>query len=350
MKKVIGTNLLILFIGLGILELIFGTWFDDHNYGYLTIPRDVTVVSDTADLYPGGGEVVFTRDAHGLRGEYGGDPSAIDLLVLGGSTTNELYVDDQDAWPRVLGDLLRERGIALTVANAGIDGQSTIGHAWNFDAWFPNIPGLAPRYVLSYIGINERRTGEIPDNIEMQHHSDSQRRLKQYIRNNSALANLFRIVSGTITAYREGLTHEKLERRPEDWRSVPKAEFDAQVCDPALQATFHQRLAALDRKIRAFGATPIYATQVRGDSYVAGDRVFGLKSTAALEKRHALACFNDATRGFCAATDGHCIDLAATHTLKVDDFYDAVHTTPVGSRKVAETMLEGLLPLLNREE
>ena len=44
----------------------------------------------------------------------------------------------------------------MDVVNAGIDGQSTIGHIWNFQDWFPKIENLKTKYFIFYIGLNER--------------------------------------------------------------------------------------------------------------------------------------------------------------------------------------------------
>ena len=44
----------------------------------------------------------------------------------------------------------------IDVVNAGIDGQSTHGHIWNFKFWFNKIPSLKTKYIIFYIGINEK--------------------------------------------------------------------------------------------------------------------------------------------------------------------------------------------------
>ena len=36
-----------------------------------------------------------------------------------------------------------------------IDGQSTIGHIWNFQNWLVNIKDLKPKAIIFYIGIND---------------------------------------------------------------------------------------------------------------------------------------------------------------------------------------------------
>ena len=43
-----------------------------------------------------------------------------------------------------------DNGKDVYVVNAGVDGQSTVGHIKNFDWWFPNIPDLKVKYFLFY--------------------------------------------------------------------------------------------------------------------------------------------------------------------------------------------------------
>ncbi|MEX2450971.1 MAG: hypothetical protein WD407_08970, partial [Rhodospirillales bacterium] len=74
------------------LEAIFGNWIFGPQYGFLNIPRNTTRHFDVSAVY-GGGRTQYTREKHGLRGDFR-NPADIDMLVIGGSTTNELYIDD----------------------------------------------------------------------------------------------------------------------------------------------------------------------------------------------------------------------------------------------------------------
>ena len=126
--KVLGVNLAVLAGGLLVAELVFGSWLFGDDYGHMNIPRDVHRTFDVTGLYAGGGTITYTRDEHGLRGPYG-DPSAIDLLAIGGSTTNQLYLDDAQTWLARLRDDLARAGTPRVIVNAAVDGQSTRGVA-----------------------------------------------------------------------------------------------------------------------------------------------------------------------------------------------------------------------------
>lgn len=346
MKRIIASNVLVFLTGLLVCELIFGSWFHQHNYGFLTLPRDVYIVSDVEGLYDGGGRATYSRDGHGLRGRYG-TPEEIDLLAMGGSTTNELYIDDCCTWSNLLGRLARQDRLELNVANAGVDGQSSVGHIWSFAAWFPNIPGLRPRFVLVYLGINERHARlELATNKGLPQYKDSARRIKQYLKNNSALFNLYKTVRGTIAAHRETLGHAVLDYASATWETMPLAEFHAKNCNKEKQEAYRTRLEVLVEKIRSLGARPILATQKRGDYHVQGDTVYGIEGTDALREAKELDCLNRSTLAFCVRSGIMCIDVANRADLRPDDFYDAIHTSPTGSAKVAQIIYEEIRPLL----
>lgn len=346
MKKVIFYNLLVAFVGILAIELFFGSWLNSYNYGYLTLPRNYQIISDTSDLYDEGGNVTYSRDENGFRGHYD-NPSEIDFLVLGGSTTNEMYVDDCCTWTNRLAELANKDGHDISVVNAAIDGQSVLGHVWNFDNWFPNIDNLSPKYVIAYFGINERKI--VPDlkATRTPEHKDFARQVKQYVRNNSAIYHLYKTVKGTVAAHRANLTHRKIDFASLPWESVSLESYQQRSCDGESQQNFKDRLDMLYTKITDLNATPIFATQRRGDSYIDGDKIYGLTESQALDKRHDLDCFNQITRAFCAEKSIKCVDASEVPFKKEEDFYDYVHTTPSGSQKIAAFFYENLQTEIN---
>jgi hypothetical protein len=152
--RVIAMNLAVLLAVALAGELVFGQWIAASPLGGLAVPRNVRVTISAASLYPGGGEFLYRRDAMGFRGP-GIDPARISILTIGGSTTNQLYLPDEATWQAVLERSLRQTGHHPAVANAGVDGQSTVGMIADLELWFPNVPHLKPRLVLAYVGIND---------------------------------------------------------------------------------------------------------------------------------------------------------------------------------------------------
>ena len=101
------------------------------------------------------GSDVYTRDRYGLRGNYGDDPANFEILVIGGSTTDEGFITDGETWVDVLGRRLTGAGVPRVTVNAGVSDHTTVGHLYSFDAWFPEIPGLKPRFFITLIGVND---------------------------------------------------------------------------------------------------------------------------------------------------------------------------------------------------
>ena len=72
----------------------------------------------------------FSTNARGLRGDEWSSGDSYRILAIGGSTTESLYLDDREAWPRLLQDRLNAArgGSEVWVGNAGKSGLSSRHH------------------------------------------------------------------------------------------------------------------------------------------------------------------------------------------------------------------------------
>lgn len=319
-------NLVVLLAAALVLEIAFGTWVFGPNFGYLNVPRNVALRHDLGRIAPGGGVAVYRKDRYGFRGAYA-DPADIDVLVIGGSTTNELYVGEGDTWVDVLRAAFAAEGRDIVMVNAGVDGHSTRAHIRSFDAWFRHVPGLRPAYVLAYVGINDVDLGS-QDQYDRLEDDGLWRGLRRQIANNSAIYNLFRAIRGYIRARELRVVHgERREFRETARRTFDPARWRAEV------VAYGVRLRELARRIAAFGGRPIFVTQLRGDAFDIGGRTI-VSFADAYAIREKLKLFNARTMAVCRAVGGICVDLAAELRPAPEDFYDRVHTRPSGSRKI----------------
>ncbi len=326
--SVIGWNILILAVGLLAIEAIFGGWFSASGFGTLHIPRNVELRHDVTDSGKNSFIAIYRRDQWGLRGAHE-SPGHIDVLAVGGSTTNELYVDDSQTWTAVLQQRFAAAGRTVVIANAGIDGHSTVGHLNSFELWFPHVPDLKPKFVLFYVGIND---------VQVEEHSRYDtitpktrwRRFQRYVSNKSALNSAFRTLRGMVRARSARLVYLK---NPPDIRPIEgKPVFDAASHDVRI-GKYAARLTALASKTREWGARPIFITQRRGDAFTIDGKNYAT-SLNALKDRLIQTLFNAATLRVCRDIREICIDLAGEIDLTAADFTDAVHTRPTGSRKI----------------
>ena len=128
-------NLFIFFVLVLLSELTFGYWFDKYNFGpYM---REFRLKSNPYTIEFEGNKYnyIYLRNYHGFRGEKI-KPSEIQAIIIGGSTTDERYKPAELTITGLLNTKLKEQNIDLKIINAGIEGQSTIGHRYNFTKWF----------------------------------------------------------------------------------------------------------------------------------------------------------------------------------------------------------------------
>jgi len=115
--KIVTVNILFIFIILLIYELIYGNWFNSKNYGNLFLPLNKSLIIEKLP-YQSNRPILYTTDKNGFRAnKY--DLNSIDILVVGGSTTEEKLIDDNYIWTKIL-----EKKINLKILNAGIGGQT----------------------------------------------------------------------------------------------------------------------------------------------------------------------------------------------------------------------------------
>jgi hypothetical protein len=125
--------LALLFSGLLVCELVFGFYTFGGGLGFVHVPRDLVLRHKVSKFRPGGGAARYCRDRWGLRVSHK-DPSEINILTIGGSTTDELYSNDTETWNARLQDRFTRAGISAIVGNAGINGHSTVGQIYSLES------------------------------------------------------------------------------------------------------------------------------------------------------------------------------------------------------------------------
>jgi lysophospholipase L1-like esterase len=343
--RLIAVNLAVL-LGLALFgELLFGDWIAASPLGHLAVPRNIDITLSAAPLYPGGGAFRYRRDAMGFRGP-GMDPARITILTLGGSTTNQLYLPEAATWQAVLERSLRETGHDVVVANAGLDGQSTVGMIADLELWLPQVPHLKPHLVLAYVGINDvYKTGPRRSPQQIRRDTLQFSHFTRELEQRSALARLWDTLAGALEADRAKLRHHRVDFARAEWTDQP-----AQPVWPAAQmeanlAAYRDRLGRVARLIARLGAVPVFVTQTRADYRTDNGHLIGIAAPAGpngVDRGRALARFNAATLEVCATRQVICLDLATELRFADGDFYDYEHNTPAGAEKIG-TWLAGKL-------
>ena len=142
-------------------------------------------ISYENNLYEPYNKINYKKDEYGFRGR-NKQVSKIDILVFGGSTTDERYLNITDTWTERLEVFLQKKSnIKIDVVNAGIDGQSTFGHIWNFKNWINKIENFKTKYIFFYIGIND---GEVSGYFDLNNKQNLslKQKIKFMIKDNNA--------------------------------------------------------------------------------------------------------------------------------------------------------------------
>jgi lysophospholipase L1-like esterase len=344
--KIAGINLLLIVLLLIPVELWFGYWLDGPGAVSMLDANPGRIEVRSSPLYPPGTTITNSRNRYGFRGGPA-DPARIDVLALGGSTTAERYIDDKDMWTAQLETGLRQSDCPTTIANAGVDGYSTVGDIASFNGWFDRVPGLKPRFMLVYVGINDAAVNPKAAWYEKSVRYKSQwRQIEHYVASRSALHRLHVALRGWWQARENQLIHDELPiTAGTQWEpaSLP-ADFTATAA-PKVES-YRRRLSRLTALIRDFGARPVYITQRRMDGRLVDGHWQQIAGSDGARHTAAVDAINQATLGFCHDTGETCVDLAGRIDFSSSEFADAIHTNPAGSAHIGRFLARELAPVL----
>ena len=343
-------------IGVAALELVFGDWRHPGKINRLNFLKNCSLQYDVSNLYGDPDPVIrYTRDRYGLRGRFS-QPGEIDILTVGGSTTDQRMIRDGETWQDVLQDRFRQAGAPRIVANAGVDGQSTYGHIQNFHHWFPHVPGLKPRYILFYVGLNDFYKGEGYRFDRLLLEDPGGFSLQREIRDKSAIWNLVRIARGTYAAMVvHQIGHRAVDFGKLAW-TTEALQSDYDFMDSRLEA-YADRLRTLADLRRDFGAIPIFVSQPsrrcrmgpRGIEGTAEVETYDSHAYNGVDYHHMKKRLDRVTQQVAKEKDLLFVDLASGAGFEDDDFYDFAHMTPRGARKIGSLLFEKLKPVVTED-
>lgn len=336
-----------------VLELIFGSWLGEDEWSKtrtINIIRDIQIKYNVENIYAKDFKaIIYTRDKNGLRGSCK-DPKKIDVLTIGGSTTDQKYISDGNTYQDLLQMLLSEKyGKQICVSNAGVDGHSTFGHLESFKIWFPLVKGLKPKYFLFYIGINDAGFRTAPNAGFDIIKRDGESIIFFALRQNSAIYNSLRSLRNVMNGIfdkRVYAGHFKSKPSKNDYTATIKTNFiEAQIAKNT--ESFEKRFFELISQARSYGAKPICVSQphlltknVNG-TIKGAEAVFEYLGVIynGLDFEHSISTLNKSMMRICLENEGYFIDIASKK-FKDDDFYDLVHMNQLGTKRLGNYMYE----------
>jgi len=320
-----------------ILEIIFGYWFKKENFGiYMRKERKInwqTTSSFDEKEY----NFSYKRNFWGFRGEEF-NPKDVKVIFEGGSTGNQRFTPQNLTIVGLLNESFKNLNYNLKIHNASTDGKSLSGYINDFNFWFPKIPNFNPKYVIFYIGINDRF-----DNFDGKYFLDnkiSEKKLdqfKDYIKNNSFIVDKFKLIKNKHfpkNTFAYDFSNNSLYENYEyvDYQKALKIHNKIDDDNLILIKNFTLKLNQLNLIIKKLKIKPIFINQLMYD---------GLKD----EK---LFLINNALKNFAFENNYYLIALDEILIMKKNDYFDTAHTTPQGSKRIADKIFPLLLEFFKK--
>ena len=295
-------------------------------------------------------DFVYKRNYHGFRGDEV-DPSLIEAVIIGGSTTDERYKPYDLTITYNLNSLLQKKGYNFKIINAGIEGQSSVGHIFNFKHWFPKLKNFSPKLYIFYIGINDFATkadykitdnkggdGHVvnPELLEVWYDTfksnsffyDKLRILKQkyyltdrVVQYNHNFFDPDYIAQYTYMNYSEALNFHNIKQLQTEYED--------------LILNYKKRIETLNEFVKINNGTAIFIPQVLDDGLKSMKRLFILYHTLV---------------EYCNENDINYINLADNLVGNYNYWSDGMHTTGLGSQVIAESLIEDLDKIIKKEK
>lgn len=327
---IISYNLLCIFFILIIFEIFSGDYFYKKRLKCSYILCNASYNYST-DLYTNDKiKINYNKDQYGFRGRTNKIDN-IDILTIGGSTTDERYLNLENTWSEKLEKLFLNDFINIDIVNAGIDGQSTYGHIWNFENWFSKIKNLQFKYIIFYIGINEKEyAGRHDLNLDEVNYPKKILYLIKY--NNGIISKLYEFFF--------------IKNNPIDSLNVAHSKYRNTTYIPIKNEEYYFNTKFLSNNLeklillsKSMNSIPIFVSQrtlrwkfinnslhsIDENNYYLREKIISDKIIEICTK-YSLLCINGFT------------DI----NLDTNDTYDLVHTNPNGSNKIATLIYESI--------
>lgn len=346
-KKLVSLSIILLscFIGLLIFEISLRITSSDRKWLItyeLNILRNFQFTYNISNLYPSDVlNVKYVRNEFGLRDNCDG-PDKIDILTIGGSTTDQRYVNFEFTYQTVLQQRLRDVINDFgCVSNAGIDGHSTWGHIYAFKNWFPLIPELKPKFILLYVGINDADFNRIGPKFG---YDENEKNIKNFLKR-------FEIVKELLPIYRFFLTKNNLAasgHAPSHYNlndyTVTSMNEKTIGLSAKNASLFKSRIEILLKKIQALNAIPICVTQPHRFVIKKDNLIYGIPNIlgngfSGIDYDFSLQQLNSILFDLCGENT---IDLY-NHNFLSFHFYDGVHTTALGSQEIGNRLADFII-------
>lgn len=309
------------------------------------ILRNVQFRYDVSQLYATDtSSVKYVRNQYGLR-DVCKSPSEIEILTIGGSTTDQRYIPFASTYQAIIEKRLKNFNDSFgCVSNAGVDGHSTWGHLFSFEYWFPLIPYFKPKIILLYVGLNDANFNRTSANSFDINKSGGVKAFLKSFELVKALLPIYRLLrQSKENASAVYARHIPITYNTEDYK-ISKINKQTEFLSEQNAFAFRSRMQLILEEIRILDAKPLCITQPHryvknkdgvtyGIANVLGNGFSGIDYDYSIKK------INEVIFDLCGRNT---IDLYS-YEFSNSHFYDGVHTTPEGSKKIGKIISDFLI-------
>lgn len=340
--KLIFYNLLIFFLFFFIAEITFGYWLDKDNLGpYMREHRlkkntySVTYNDQTYDF-------IYKRNYFGFRGD---DVKLEDIkaLMIGGSTTDERYKPEKLTIVGLLNQKFLNKNFKFKITNAGIEGQSTLGHIYNFEKWFPKLKGLKPNFFIFYVGINDvvaNNTNKSSDGHVLNPSKIEQ--FKDNIKSRSIFYDLLRKIKHKHYNKSKKMVYDlnyalKTKKNKKEFLG-----FDESLKIHDVNKIIKENKSLIEYYLSNIDKLAYYSQELNAKP------IFINQLTEAGNNDKRIFILNYSLINHCKKKKYHCIDLAKKLKGRSEFWWDGIHTTPEGSEEISNIIFPELFNIVKK--
>jgi len=322
----------------------FGPWVrPEQDAQYVGVVMARHVIKAQAMDVPVGPNLHFPINSRGYRGPEFADRPASDtvrIVFYGGSQVFDIGATGNADWPHRVEALLRARGLAVEVINAGIAGHAsfdcvgrllTEGHLWHPDIVVLDAAWNDMKYFRNDVPLLRSMTPMTQGDPRTTYHGPIDKALCRISRLYTTAR--LKILGWWLGAGSEGV--------------VGPVRPPADHVDPRGLAQYRLNVATFVALAQRAGAMPVLMTQPRlmrldatpAMQAVMGLNYVGLTLTGVCD---AYAAVDRTLREVAAAERCPLLDAARGVPSNLEHFVDGVHTTRIGEAVLAKVVAEGL--------